>query len=255
MTQATGATPWFRNFRPAPQAPVRLFALPHAGGSASFFVPMAAALSPAVDVHAVQYPGRQDRRTEPNETDLARLADRIAEAVLARQDGRPYALFGHSMGAMLAFEVARRTESAGPGPAALFVSGRQAPCRDRADDWLPLTDEEIIEELRALDATSAGLLDDPEVQLMFLPALRADYQAVRTHHHRPGPPLRTSVTALTGDDDHMCAPAKADFWREHTDGDFELHVLPGGHFFLADRLDEVAAIVTDRLPHPSAVAA
>lgn len=255
MTRTTDGSPWFRNYRPAPQAPVRLFALPHAGGSASYFHPLATVLSPAVDVHGVQYPGRQDRRSEPGETSLERLADRVTAELLRLDDDRPYALFGHSMGAMLAFEVARRTEAAGQGPAHLFVSGRPAPCQDSYEAWFPRTDEEVVEELRALNATDDGLLDDPEVRRMLLPPLRTDYRAVREYRFRPGPPLRTSITALTGDDDHMAQVGAVDAWRTHTDAGFELWVLPGGHFFLSDRLEEVAAAVTDALARPSAVAA
>ncbi|MEU9235824.1 thioesterase II family protein [Streptomyces subrutilus] len=255
MTRTTDGSPWFRNYRPAPQAPVRLFALPHAGGSASYFHPLAALLSPAVDVFGVQYPGRQDRRSEPGETSLERLADRIAAELAALDDGRPYALFGHSMGAMLSFEVARRREAAGRGPAHLFVSGRPAPCQDDHTSWFPRTDEEVVGELRALNATDGGLLDDPEVRGMLLPALRTDYRAVREYRFRPAAPLRTPITALTGDADHMAEVGKVDQWRTHTRAAFELWVLPGGHFFLSDRLGEVAAAVTDALARPVAVAA
>lgn len=125
MTPNPGDSPWFRNYGPAPDACVRLVCLPHAGGSASFYFPLARALSPKIEVLAVQYPGRQDRHAEPCVQNIEDMADRIAEALGPWTD-RPYALFGHSMGAMVGFEVARRMEASGKGPLELFVSGRQA---------------------------------------------------------------------------------------------------------------------------------
>ncbi|MFG3510722.1 thioesterase II family protein [Streptomyces sp. NPDC047821] len=246
MTGIPGDSPWFRNYRPAPDAPVRLVCLPHAGGSASFYFPVARELSPRVEVLAVQYPGRQDRRTEPAVTDLEALADRIA-AALGPWTDRPYALFGHSMGAVLGFEVARRMEAAGDGPTELFVSGRRAPGVDRADEWHPETDEEVVAEIRKLDGTGDALLDDEETLRMILPALRADYRAVRGYRYRPGPPLDCPVTALTGDRDPRALVEEVRAWEHHTRSGFGLRVLPGGHFYLVDQQAEVLRTVEDRL--------
>ncbi|MGW2180960.1 thioesterase II family protein [Streptomyces sp. NPDC001732] len=246
MTGIPGDNPWFRNYRPAPDAPVRLICLPHAGGSASFYFPVARELSPQVEVLAVQYPGRQDRRTEPAATDLEALADRIAEALEPWTD-RPYALFGHSMGAVVGYEVARRTEAAGHGPVELFVSGRSAPSLDRADAWYPNTDEEVVAEIRKLDGTGGTLLDDEETLRMILPALRADYRAVRGYRHRPGPALDCPVTAFTGDHDPKARVEDVQAWVNHTRSAFGLRVLPGGHFFLVDEQEEVLRTVRERL--------
>ncbi|MEU0743930.1 alpha/beta fold hydrolase [Streptomyces sp. NPDC006134] len=246
MSGTRGPSPWFRNYRPAPQAPVRLVCLPHAGGAASFYLPVAKALAPRVEVLAVQYPGRQDRRHEPAATDVEQLADAVAEEILATLDG-PYALFGHSMGAMVGFEAARRLQAAGRGPAELFVSGRRAPALDRHGDLQPRTDDEVIEDIRSLQGTGDALLDDPEMREMILPALRADYAAVRRYRHRPGPALDCPVTAFTGDADPKAPVGQVGAWRQHTLGGFELNVLPGGHFFLVDRAEEVFATVEHRL--------
>ncbi|MGN9796072.1 thioesterase II family protein [Streptomyces sp. OZ13] len=253
MTALTGDTPWFRNYRPAPDAPLRLVCLPHAGGAATFYHPVAQALSPRIEVLAVQYPGRQDRREEPAVTDIAVLADTIAEALAPRTD-RPYALFGHSMGATVAFEAARRLEAAGHGPAALFVSGRRAPCLDREGDLQPRTDEEVVAEIRALNGTGAELLDDAEVLDMILPALRADYAAVRRYRYSDGPALRCPVTAFTGDSDPKASAADVGAWAGHTGSAFELRVLPGGHFFLVDQQHAVLRTVEHHLTAAAAVA-
>ncbi|WP_256106166.1 thioesterase II family protein [Streptomyces sp. ODS05-4] len=255
MTGHPGASAWFRTFQPAPEAPVRLVCLPHAGGSASFYLPVARALAPRVEALAVQYPGRQDRRDEPPVADLERLAERIADELRPlTDDDRPYALFGHSMGAILGYEVARRLQSEGRGPLRLFVSGRRAPLLDRGDEWQPGTDEEVVNEIRALDGTHGDLLDDPEMREMILPALRADYAAVRRYRHRPGPPLDCPVTAFTGDADPKARVTEVAAWSRLTAGGFELSVLPGGHFFLVDRQEQVLRTVRDRLDRVPAVA-
>ncbi|WP_086792199.1 thioesterase II family protein [Streptomyces thermovulgaris] len=252
MTGNPGDDPWFRNYRPAPDAPVRLVCLPHAGGSASFYFPVARALSPRVEVLAVQYPGRQDRHTEPSETDLTVLAERIAEALGPWTD-RPYALFGHSMGAIVGFEVARLMQAAGQGPVELFVSGRRAPSLDRSGEWQPSTDEEVIAEIRSLNGTGDALLRDEEMLSMILPALRADYAAVRRYRYRPGPLLDCPVTAFTGDRDPKARVEEVRAWENHTASGFELRVLPGGHFFLVDRQAEVLRTVEDRMARSRAV--
>ncbi|MER5886592.1 alpha/beta fold hydrolase [Streptomyces sp. NPDC001941] len=247
MTGTTGGDPWFRNYRPAPDAPARLVCLAHAGGSATFYHPVAQALAPDVEVLAVQYPGRQERRHEPAAVDLEVLAERIAEALEPLTD-KPYALFGHSMGAIVGFEAARRLEAAGRGPVELFVSGRRSPALDRAGDTSqPRTDEQVVAEIRALNGTGDGLLDDEEMLEMILPALRADYGAVRRYQYRPGAPLRCPVTAFTGDADPKAAVAEVARWRELTASRFDLRVLPGGHFFLVDRAAEVLGTVRERL--------
>ncbi|MER5466550.1 alpha/beta fold hydrolase [Streptomyces sp. NPDC002668] len=246
MTPNPGDSPWFRNYGPAPDACVRLVCLPHAGGSASFYFPLARALSPKIEVLAVQYPGRQDRHAEPCVQNIEDMADRIAEALGPWTD-RPYALFGHSMGAMVGFEVARRMEASGKGPLELFVSGRQAPSRDRGEQWHPRTDEEVVAEIRALEGTGESLLDDPEVLRMILPALRADYGAVQRYRYRPGPALECPVTAITGDRDPKATVDAVRAWQDHTRGGFCLRVLPGGHFYLVGEQDEVLRTVRDRL--------
>ncbi|MEV5156274.1 alpha/beta fold hydrolase [Streptomyces werraensis] len=239
MSAHRGTSPWFHNFRPAPQAPLRLVCLPHAGGSAGFYFPAACALSPRVEVLAVQYPGRQDRRREPAVTDLRVLAERIAQALGPWTD-KPYALFGHSMGAVVAFEAAHRLQAAGRKPARLFVSGRRAPSLDgAAPSSPPRTDEEIVAEIRRLNGTGDALLDDEETLRMILPALRADYDAVRRYRYRPGPLLHCPVTAFTGDHDPRAGTHEVRAWHTHTASGFDLNVLPGGHFFLADRPEPV----------------
>ncbi|MEU8686318.1 alpha/beta fold hydrolase [Streptomyces sp. NPDC048611] len=244
---------WCRRFHPAPDAGRRLVCFPHAGGSASFYHPVSAALSPGVDVIAVQYPGRQDRRREPAIDDIRLLADRIAEALGAWSD-RPLTFFGHSMGALVAFEVARRLERDGDGPVRLFASGRRAPSAYRDEQVHRQDDDGLVAELRALSGTDSRLLDDDEMLRMVLPALRNDYKAVETYRSEPAAVVRCPVTVLVGDEDPKTTLDEAGAWDTHTTGGFDLRVFPGGHFYLADRPDEVMTVLSDHftaaaLPH------
>ncbi|MFF5173666.1 thioesterase II family protein [Micromonospora sp. NPDC000089] len=243
---------WLRRFHPAPDCVARLVCLPHAGGSASFFHPVSKALAPAVEVLAVQYPGRQERRHEPPVGNIPDLADQILDA-LRHLDDRPLALFGHSMGAVLGYEVALRMRDAGlPSPAHLFVSGRRAPSRYRDERVHQLSDARIVSELRALSGTAPAMLADPELLEMILPAVRSDYHAVESYRHDPERRLDCPITVLTGDSDPRVSIDEAHTWSEHTTGPTDLKVLPGGHFFLIDQSENVIGTLkrelVDRTP-------
>jgi surfactin synthase thioesterase subunit len=239
---------WVRRFAPAADDATRLVCLPHAGGSASFFFPVSRALTPAVEVLAVQYPGRQDRRHEPAVDNIPDLADQIWDA-LCHLDDRPLALFGHSMGAVLGYELALRMRDAGrPPPVHLFASGRRAPSSYRDGDRVHLlSDALLVSKLRELSGTDPAVLADPEVLRMILPAVRGDYRAVETYRHDPGRRLDCPVTVLTGDSDPHVSLDEARAWADHTTGPTGLHVLPGGHFFLIDRRDDVTGILVRAL--------
>jgi surfactin synthase thioesterase subunit len=233
---------WCRRYRPSRSAGTRLVCLPHAGGSASFFLPVAAALSPAVDVVAIQYPGRQDRRTERPIDDMAVLADRI-HGILRRQPELPLTLFGHSMGAVIGFEVTRRLEADGHGPARLFASGRRAPSTYRDEAIHRRDDDGILAELRKMNGTASALLGDDELMRAALPALRADYKATELYTCQEQVTVNTPISVLTGDNDPKTTLDEANAWAKHTTGSFDLHVYTGGHFFLTDHVDEIIKLM------------
>lgn len=222
---------WVRRFHPADDAATQLLCLSHAGGSASYFFGVSKALSPEIDVLAVQYPGRQERLREPCLDSVPALADGVVAALEPLLD-RPVTIFGHSLGATLGFEVALRLESAGVPPTGLFASGRPAPSRMRRDRTYLSDDAGLIANVKELGGTEASLLDDEDVLAMVLPAIRGDYTAAETYTYRPGPPLSCPVIALTGDRDPKVTTAEAQAWRDHTSAEFELVVYPGTHFFL-----------------------
>ncbi|GAA3031841.1 thioesterase II family protein [Streptosporangium longisporum] len=230
----------------AAEASVSLICFPHAGGAAGFYLPVARVAPPGVEVLAVQYPGRQDRRAEKCVDDVEELADRIAEA-LRPGTGRPMALFGHSMGALVAFEVARRLEGQGTVPVGLFASGRRAPSVHRDDRMHLRPDESLLAELRGLGGTAARVLGDDEFMRAVLPMVRSDYRAVETYRHRPGPKLSCPITALSGADDPKARPGDVRVWREHTEAEFEMRLFPGGHFYLVDHVEEIVGVIGDRI--------
>ncbi|MEU9117243.1 alpha/beta fold hydrolase [Streptomyces sp. NPDC048483] len=247
----TDTSPWIRRFHPADNARARLLCLPHAGGSAPFYFPVSRALSPAVDVLAVQYPGRQDRRHEPCLDSLPALADALVEEVSPWTD-RPLALFGHSMGATLAFELALRLERRGTVPLVVFASGRRAPSRHRDESVHLRDDDGMIAELRALNGTGAQVFGDEELLRMVLPAIRSDYRAAETYRYSPGPRLAAPIQAHTGVDDPKATLDEVRAWEEHTDASFEMHTYPGGHFYLNDQaprvIDAVSRTISSLLP-------
>ncbi|MEV6318066.1 thioesterase II family protein [Streptomyces sp. NPDC051776] len=234
---------WCRRFNPAPDAPDRLICFPHAGGSASYYLPVSTALSPRVDVVAVQYPGRQDRRLEPLIDDIGTLADRVHEVLRRDRDDRPLTFFGHSMGALVAFEVARRLERDGTGPVRLFASGRRAPSRHRDENVHQRDDDGIIAEVKAMSGTDDRLLGDEELIRMIMPALRGDYRAVETYQCEPVVTVGCPVTALVGDRDPKTSVDEARDWGKHTTAAFDLRTFPGGHFYLNSRAADVMKVL------------
>lgn len=233
---------WCRRYHPSRTAAARLVCLPHAGGSAPFFLPVASALSPGVDVVAIQYPGRQDRRAERPMTDVHALADRIHD-VLLRQSPLPVTFLGHSLGAVIAFETIRRLEASGSPAAHLFASGRRAPSTHRDENIHLLDDNGILAEVRSLNGTAPSVLGDEEMMRAVLPSLRADYQAVATYRCAPGVTIGCPVTVLTGDADPRTTLSEARAWERHTTETCTVRTFPGGHFFITTHAAEITAIL------------
>lgn len=224
---------WIVYPRRQPAARVRLVCFPYAGGSASIYHPWAALLPPSVELAAVQLPGRQNRITEAPITDLPTLVETLA-AVLAPLWDRPVALFGHSLGAILAFEVARLRRRQGLGlPVHLFVAGHRAPqLPERQPPIHHLPDAEFLAEIARLNGTPAEILAHREILEMLLPVLRADFQLAETYLYVADAPLPCPLTAFGGTADDKVPPADLAAWRAQAGGPFAAQLFPGDHFFL-----------------------
>ncbi|GAA1954221.1 thioesterase II family protein [Amycolatopsis minnesotensis] len=232
---------WLRTFRPRASPSARLVCFPHSGGSAAFYRRWATALPEDVELVAVQYPGRLDRIREPLVDDMPTMVAAIIDE-LRSVPGRGLALFGHSMGASVAWEVAHRI-----GPDALFVSGRPAPRHHRRGRRHLGSDEALWNHVRALGGSQDSLLDNAVVREIALPPLRADYRLIETHTPTLGPPLATPIIALGGDADPEAELRAVADWRGCTTGRFRLHTFPGGHFYLVSRFDAVTSAVAGEL--------
>lgn len=240
-----GPSRWLVPFgRPEPGAPV-LLCLPHAGGGASWFRPWAEHTSAAVV--GVQLPGRGPRIAERPVSDLDELVAALVPEVRPLTASR-YAVFGHSMGAIVAFELVRALRAEGlPEPLRLAVSGARPPHLPVRDPVHDVPRDRLVAWLRDLDGLSDELLEQPDVLDFALPALRADLRVVEARTHRPGPPLSCPITVLRGDRDPECDAADAAGWRGHTTGPCTERVFPGNHFFLDDDVPGVVSAVTEDL--------
>ncbi|HLN62204.1 MAG TPA: alpha/beta fold hydrolase [Symbiobacteriaceae bacterium] len=226
--------PVFVNYpRPNPGAPLRLFCLPYAGGGPTIYWPWAKAL-PALEVCPVGLPGRGTLLNLPPHTSVGPLVAELARAMQAHLD-KPFALFGHSMGALVAFELARELRrSYGRLPAALIVGGRNAPHwpRENRPDLHGLPDAELVAELKVLGGTPPEVLAHAELMELILPVMRADLAIHETYEYVAEAPLACPVVALGGTRDDRTTQAGLEAWGELTTGRFALEWFEGGHFFV-----------------------
>lgn len=253
---------WLPYRRPAGASRLRLFCFSYAGGSASAYRQWPAALPSSVEVAAVQLPGRERRMSEKPFLRMEALVTELAQALAPLlTPSEPFAFFGHSMGAKVAFELTRRLRREGkPLPRLLLVSGSRAP--HMPTDKPPihaLPEDEMIEELEDLGGTPKEVLANEELMRLLLPLLRADFELNETYEHIAGEPLDVPVAAYGGVDDEDCPPDSIEGWKELTDGPFVRRMFDGGHFFLHEVPDAVTTAVREDLerwaltPAPAAV--
>lgn len=230
-----------------PGASCQLFCFPHAGGGPSFFRPWSAGLRPEIAVRRVLLPGREGRLAEPPFRNIADLVDPLCAALEPSLD-RPYALFGHSMGAAIAYEVARRLSGPGrAGPSCLIVSGRRAPGLAASLRLLhTLPDEEFVPEVARLNGIPPEVLNEPDLLSMLAATLRADYELSETYQPLPGIRLACPVAAYMGTSDPVVEYTQVLAWQEATTGEFSLRAFRGDHFYLkAGRPDVLNAVRED----------
>jgi medium-chain acyl-[acyl-carrier-protein] hydrolase len=232
---------------PHPEASIKLFCFPYAGGNAGLFRRWSHHL-PTVEIHALQLPGRGARMSESPCTSLPALVVNVAEALMANRDDR-FILFGHSFGAIVAFEVARELRRRRHRlPECLFVSGCHAPTIGLARDTIyNSSDEDLVASLRALNGTPSAILDDPELIALMLPTLRADLELAETYVAVPDEPLPCPITGFRGVHDEDTSNGRFDAWHSQTLAGFTEHTLDGDHFFIHSHEARVLELLGESL--------
>jgi medium-chain acyl-[acyl-carrier-protein] hydrolase len=245
-----GRGDWFFVPNKAQPTRLRLICFPPAGLSPAVFKSWASELPTGVSLYAVHLPGRTSRIRERAMTSIPELADAIADAI-AHLPKLPLVFFGHSMGAVLASEVAHRLlEQSLPAPRHLFVSGRRSP---RVPDPNPpiagLSDVDFVAEIgRRYGGIPAEILAEPDVLALLLPCLRADILSLERFQPGPRPPLPMPISAFGGDADLLAPPSAIEAWKQETQAAFEMRIFPGGHFYLdAQRNAVVSRIIAPML--------
>lgn len=241
------STPWLVRQAGGPRR-FRLYCFPHAGGSAQNYRQWQAKLSPAIEVCAVQLPGRGARMAETPFTDLSSLIKALAP-VIAQQSNLPFAFFGHSMGALIAFELARYCQLHSlPTPKALFVSGTAAPQHRCPPEGLStMSDADLIKKLADFNGTPPEILAHKELMELVLPMLRADFTLVEDYRYFPAPLLNMPLTVLVGKQDSRTSPEQADGWAKETSNLCRIQWFEGGHFFINEEADAVLDCITAEL--------
>jgi medium-chain acyl-[acyl-carrier-protein] hydrolase len=243
------STPWIVGGRLTPNARCRLFCLPHSGSGASQFSLWKNSLPPILDICPIQLPGRENRLRETPFTQIRPIAENLAEALKPFLD-RPYILYGFSLGALIAFELARqlRRQKVDP-PVSLYALARPAPHLPQTKHPLhQLPDGIFVTELiRRYNGMSPLILQDRELMQLLLPTLRADFTALETYVYQDEGPLACPIRAFGGNLDTTATEDELRAWRLHTEASFELKVFPGDHFFVRNNQQAILRSISDQV--------
>lgn len=240
-------TSWFIR-SPGAQRPFRLYCFCYAGGNAISFLPWQQLIHPNVEICAVQLPGRGARFHEAPYTSFGELIELLA-GLIAQQGSRPFAFFGHSLGGLLAFELARSLrDKALATPAHLFISGCDAPRHRSPSKQLHLLDDKsLLQELKTLNGTPTEVLANDELMALILPAIRADFALVEGYRYQPRPLLDIPMSVLAGKRDPVDSPEQVVGWNDETTGPFEVRWFEGDHFFIQPEQASVLTFLNLRL--------
>jgi len=238
---------WITFPRPNPRAKVRLFCFPYSGASASMYYSWTDVLPVSIEVCPVQFPGHGNRVSETPYTDLPGLIDALEEAILPSLD-KPFSFFGHSMGALVSFELTRRLlRRHNLSPVYLFVSGHNAPqIPDPTEPIHALPEADFLDNLRMLNGTPEEVLQDPELRNLLIPVLRADFSVCETYNYTDEILLDCPICACGGLQDKYVDREGLKAWSVHTTNTFTMRLLPGDHFYLNyDRMYLLQAIAQE----------
>lgn len=244
---------WIICPQPNPKAHLRLLCFPYAGGSSLIFRTWANSLPASIEVYAVEIPGRGRQIKLPSFNKIEPLVDAIASNIYPYLD-KPFAFFGHSMGGLVSFELARLLRRKyNISPAHLFISGRRAPQIPTSKPPIhKLSESAFIEELRHLNGTPKAVLENDELMQLFVPILRADFAVLETYNYNPEPPLNCPISVFGGLQDLEVSCNELQAWQEQTTATFSLDMFPGDHFFLHSAqsllLETLVTHLQDQLP-------
>jgi medium-chain acyl-[acyl-carrier-protein] hydrolase len=235
---------WFLRFRRCDDAIARLICFHYAGGSASIFREWAAELPAEVEVLAVQLPGHGSRYAEPLTSDISRIVHPICHEIKALTN-MPCYLFGHSMGALLAFEVATRLMNSEVNLRHLFVSATLPPHVKRVSPRIAgLPQADLINELRTYEGTPEEILSNPDLVRVLLPIWRADFEIAETYETRVREPLNCPLTALGGREDKWISTSDMAEWRQLTSREFKSKAFNGGHFYIHSEQSSLLQLIS-----------
>lgn len=243
------ASRWVTRPAPRPEARLRLFCLPFGGGSASTFRTWPQRMPAEIELLPIQLPGRESRRGEPFAEDLLEIADTLAVELRPLLD-RPFAIFGHSLGGFIAFELVRALRRRGaPPPVRLFVSatvsGHALTLPVLQASHLP--DDELVRTMADMCQSPIEMLVDPKARDSAVPVLRADVRVMEGYRYLHEPPLDVPISAYAGTEDPLATPARSLSWRDQTTAAFSARAFEGAHFFLFPRRDEVCRAIVEEL--------
>ncbi|ALB42313.1 MULTISPECIES: thioesterase II family protein [Nostocales] len=239
---------WIKCPQSNPQAKLRLFCLPYAGGGTSIFRLWPRELPSNVEVCAIELPGRENRIKEKPISNLEILTENLVDVLLQHLD-KPFAIFGHSMGSLIAYDLARKLRQRNVNPVYVFLSGRPAP---NIPELYPplhlLPNAEFIEKLtNVYSAIPEVVLQDQELMELFLPTLRADMTLVETYIHSQVEPLDCPIFALGGLEDPEASYDNLVSWRDYTRSSFSIEMFPGGHFYLNENRQALLQFMSQTL--------
>lgn len=240
--------PWFARPAPRSDATTRVFFFPYAGGGPAAFAKMCNGLNDSFEGTAVHYPGRGSRSPQPPLTDLLALVETLAQAIPPLLD-KPFAFFGHSMGGLIAFELARTLRRKGLAqPNILFVSACAAPQLPNPHPPIhQLPDSDFVNELKKFNGIPSEILQNNELIGLSLPTIRADFEMLETYQYQPAAPLNCPLIALGGTDDSRVSRERLAGWSMHTKTSFESQFFAGDHFFITTASESVLKFMEGKL--------
>jgi medium-chain acyl-[acyl-carrier-protein] hydrolase len=248
VTLKSSVNPWIMYSRTTASERLRLFCFSHAGGAASSYRTWKESLPPAIGVYPIQLPGRENRINERPYTSLPSLLEALVK-VLAQYSDLPFAFFGHSLGAVLSYELTRQLRRENrTGPVHLFLSGRGAPhLPDNQPPIYHLPEAEFLQELRRYNGIPDQVLENAELVQLILPILRTDFEISETYTYTSEPPIECPITALGGIEDDTVTREELAAWSEHTHRPLRLQMFPGDHFYLNKCRNEILQLISREL--------